>query len=45
MYTSVNDGDRFVISIDNHQELVSALAAFCKDQGILAGKVPSTAPR
>ena len=39
MYTSVNDGDRFVISIDNHQELVSALTAFCNEQGILAGKV------
>lgn len=39
MYSFINDGDRFVVSIDNHQEVVSVLAAFCSDQGILAGKV------
>lgn len=39
MYTFVQDGDKFVVSIDNHQELVTAVAAFCTEQGILAGEV------
>ncbi len=39
MYSFVQDGDRYVVSIDNQQEVVSALAAFCKDQGILCGEI------
>ena len=39
MYSFVRDGDTFVVSIDNHQEMVAALAAFCEEQGILAGEV------
>ena len=39
MYTFVQDGDKYVISIDNHQELVAALADFCEKQGIFAGEV------
>ena len=38
MYTFKQDGDRFVVSIDNHQELMGAIAAFCQEQGILAGE-------
>lgn len=38
MYTFKQDGDRFVVSIDNHQELMGAIAAFCQEQGILAGR-------
>jgi len=39
MYTFKQDGDRFVVSIDNHQELMEAVAAFCREQGIMAGEV------
>ena len=39
MYKFIQDGDKFIISIDNHQEILSALAAFCQEQGILAGEV------
>ena len=39
MYTFKQDDDRFVVSIDNHQELMGAIAAFCQEQGILAGEV------
>lgn len=39
MYTFKQDGDRFVVSIDNQQELMGAIAAFCQEQGILAGEV------
>ena len=39
MYSFTQDGDTFVVSIDNHQELVAALSAFCEEQGILAGEV------
>ncbi len=39
MYKFIQDGDKFIISIDNHQEIMSALAAFCQEQGILAGEV------
>lgn len=31
--------DRFVLSLDNHAEVVAALEAFCLEQGILAGSV------
>ena len=39
MYSFVQDGDKYVVSIDNHQEVVGALAAFCKEQGILCGEI------
>ena len=39
MYSFVQDGDTFVVSIDNHQEVVAALMAFCEEQGILAGEI------
>ena len=32
-------GQRFVLSLDNHVEIVEALAAFCLEKGILAGQV------
>ena len=38
-YSFVQDGDRFVLSINNHEEIVAALAAFCQEQGILCGEV------
>lgn len=39
MHKFIQDGDKYIISIDNHQEIMSALAAFCQEQGILAGEV------
>ena len=30
---------RYVLSLDNHVEISAALAAFCREKGILAGKV------
>lgn len=39
MYSFTQDGDKFVVSIDNHQELAGAIAAFCKEQDILAGEI------
>lgn len=38
-FSFVQDGDRFVLSINNHEEIVSALAEFCQEQGILCGEV------
>ncbi len=38
-YSFAQDGDRFVLSINNHEEIVAALAAFCQEQGILCGEV------
>ena len=35
MYSFVQDGDTFVVSLDNHQEVVAALGAICAEQGIL----------
>lgn len=32
-------GGRYVLSIDNHEEISAALAAFCEEKGILAGTV------
>ena len=39
MYQFRQSGDTYVVSIDNHEELVAALAQFCADQGILSGRV------
>ena len=38
-YSFAQDGDRFVLSINNHEEIMSALADFCQDQDILCGEV------
>jgi len=37
-YKEVKD-NLFVLSLDNHVEVVEALAAFCSEKGILAGSV------
>ena len=39
MYKYVQDGDRYVVSIDNHQDLTQALTAFCLETGILSAEV------
>ena len=39
MYKYVQDGDRYVVSIDNHQNVMEALTAFCLETGVLAGEV------
>lgn len=39
MYKFRQKGDTYVVSIDNHQEIAQALAAFCTEQGIFAGEV------
>ena len=31
--------NRFIVSLDNHAELMEGIAAFCKAQGILCGQV------
>lgn len=36
-------GRRFILSIDNHQEITAALAAFCSEKGILSGSVSGLA--
>ncbi len=37
-YVETSPG-RYVLSLDNHVEIAAALAAFCKEKSILAGKV------
>ena len=37
-YTEI-PGKRYVLSLDNHVEVVEALAAFCREKGILAGNI------
>ncbi|MBR1405544.1 MAG: DNA-binding protein [Bacteroidales bacterium] len=39
MYQYESFGDRYVLSIDNHQEISAALADFCEETGIEAGAV------
>ena len=39
MYTFKQIGDIYIVSIDNHQEIVGALNAFCKEQGIGCGLI------
>ncbi len=39
MYKYRQFGDKFVLSIDNHQKLSAAIAAFCKELEIKAGAV------
>ena len=37
-YTEVSD-NKYVLSLDNHVEIMTALAAFCKEKEIYAGSV------
>ena len=37
-YKAVAEG-RYVLSLDNHVEIVEALGAFCEEKGILAGNI------
>lgn len=39
MYQSRQFGSRYVLSVDNHEEIVAAVAAFCKENGITVGTV------
>ncbi len=39
MYTFRKAGDRYFLSIDNHQEIASAITEFCKAEGIMAGEI------
>lgn len=39
MYEFKQDGDRFVVSVNNHASLMEAISAFCSDQHILAAEV------
>ena len=39
MYKYRTFGDKHVVSIDNHEEIGAALAAFCKEKGIRTGAV------
>lgn len=38
-FTKAEGAGRYILSIDNHTELVEALTAFCRDNGILAGQI------
>ena len=39
MYQYRQSGDTYVVSIDNHEEIVASLAQFCMEQGILSGRI------
>ena len=39
MYTHKNTDNYFVLNIDNHQEVVAALTAFCEEQGVHCGMI------
>jgi len=39
MYSFKQFGDRYILSIDNHQEISAALKAFCEEQGVRCGVV------
>lgn len=39
MYKFKRFGDSYVVSVDNHQEIVSAVAEFCQEQGIRLGEI------
>ena len=39
MYTHKKSDDIFIINIDNHQEIVAALAAFCEEQNVHCGVI------
>lgn len=39
MYTHKKTENFFVLNIDNHQEVVAALTAFCEEQGVHCGVI------
>lgn len=39
MYSYKKIGDRYIVSIDNHEEIGGALMAFCEEKGIKAGSI------
>lgn len=39
MYTFRPSGNRYIVSIDNHEEIAGALAQFCQQTGIRCGKI------
>ncbi len=39
MYQFIKDADHYVLSVDNHTSLMSALTAFCEEQHILSGVI------
>ena len=38
-YTFIQAGDKYIISLENHCEIVEAIATFCRDNNITAGIV------
>ena len=39
MYSYKKIDNRYIVSIDNHTEIVKALNAFCKEKGIMSGSI------
>ena len=39
MYSYKKIGNRYIVSIDNHAEIVNALNAFCKEKKIRSGSI------
>ena len=39
MYSYKKIGNKYIVSINNHPEIVKALNAFCKEKGILSGSI------
>lgn len=39
MYSYKKIGNKYIVSISNHTEIVKALNAFCKEKGILSGSI------
>lgn len=39
MYKYKQANNQYVLSIDNHQEIMAALAAFCREKKIIAGDI------
>ena len=39
MYQFIQDGDHYVLSLDNHVSLMDALTRFCAQQNILSGVI------
>ena len=39
MYQFIQDADHYVLSVDNHQSLMTALTRFCEEQHILSGVI------
>ena len=39
MYTSKQTGNKYIVSVKNHTEVVKALTAFCEEKNIKAGSI------